>query len=108
MLRNYFDSFPFNEALFYGLLEFYIRNVEFKENPKDNNNAYEEFLGILVDGLRRAFENVPDSYRQINKIAKKYLRDYVPSIFLLKKAEKKIKEMEIQSRKEPETSKRPN
>ena len=106
MLRNYFDSFPFNEALFYGLLEFYIRHVEFKENPKDNNNAYEEFLGILVDGLRRAFENAPESYRQINKIAKKYLRDYVPSIFLLKKAEKKIKEMEIHSRKEPETNKR--
>lgn len=65
-------------------------------------------MGILVDGLRRAFENVPDSYRQINKIAKKYLRDYVLSIFLLKKAEKKIKEMEIQSRKEPETYKRPS
>lgn len=58
----------------------------------------------MVDGLRRAFENMPDSYRQINKIAKKYMRDYVPSIFLLKKAERKIKEMEIQSRKGPETN----
>jgi hypothetical protein len=34
-----------------------------------------------------------EDYRQVSKIARKYLRDYVPSIYLLKKAEKKIREM---------------
>jgi hypothetical protein len=70
-----------------------------KENTRDNNDIYEQFLSIIVDGLKRALENSPESYKQINKIAKKYLRDYVPSIYLLKKAEKKIKEMEILSKK---------
>lgn len=35
MLRNYFDSYPYSEELFLGLLEFYIKNVEFKESTKE-------------------------------------------------------------------------
>lgn len=102
MLRSYFDSFPFNENLLYGLLEFYIKHVEMKDNTKDSNEIYEQFLSIIVDGLRRAIENGVENYKQVNKISKKYLRDYIPSIYLLKKAEKKIKEMEIQTNKNKE------
>lgn len=30
VLRSYFDSFPYSERLFFGILEFYIKHVEFK------------------------------------------------------------------------------
>jgi lysyl-tRNA synthetase class I len=98
VLRSYFDSFPFSEALLFGLLEFYIKHIEFRETRE--NEIYEQFLAIVVDGLRRAMQNSPQDYRQIAKIARKYLRDYVPSIYLLKKAEKKIREMEMATRRE--------
>lgn len=78
--------------------------MEFRETR--DNEIYEQFLGIAVDGLRRALQNNPQEYRQIGKIVRKYLRDYVPSIYLLKKAEKKIREMEMAVRRGEESGKR--
>lgn len=44
-------------------------------------------------------ENTPDRYKHVSKVARKYLRNYITSIFLIKGAERKIKEMEIQVKK---------
>jgi hypothetical protein len=104
LLRSYFDTFPYHETLFLGILEFYIRHVEFRETR--DNDIYEQFLAIVVEGLRRALQNAPEEYRQVGKVARKYLRDYVPSIYLLKKAEKKIREMEMEARRESTGGKR--
>jgi hypothetical protein len=53
-------------------------------------------------------ENTPDRYKHVSKVARKYLRNYITSIFLIKGAERKIKEMEIQVKKSIDLiSKRP-
>lgn len=39
-------------------------------------------------------------------MTRKFLRDYVPSIYLLKKAEKKIREMEVAARRDINNGKR--
>lgn len=52
-----------------------------------------QFIKIVVDGLRRALQTLPDRYPQISKVARKIVREYVGSIFSVKSAEKQIKEM---------------
>jgi hypothetical protein len=54
---------------------------------------------VLSSGLRRAMENTPERYELIQKVALKNLRVYVNSIYLVKGAEKKIKEIEIEFKK---------
>jgi hypothetical protein len=54
----------------------------------------------MVSGLKRALENDSERYRHISKVARKYMRVYVTSIFLIKGAERKIKEMEMQVKRE--------
>ena len=35
MLKDYFESYPFHERIFFGLLDFYIKNVELKEGGRE-------------------------------------------------------------------------
>ena len=63
-------------------------------------------MSVAIEGLRRAYLNLPDDYRQLAKIVRKHLRDYIPSIYLLKRAEKRIREMEMAVRKEGTGGKR--
>ncbi|CAM6000900.1 unnamed protein product [Sphagnum balticum] len=44
-------------------------------------------------------ENYPDRYAHISRLARKHIRNYITSIFLVKGAERKIKEMEILTRR---------
>lgn len=46
----------------------------------------------------------PKRYSHISKLARKILREYVGSIFLIKAAERKIKEMEMIQRRNAERS----
>ena len=57
-------------------------------------------MSIILDGLIRALKTVPDRYGFICKLAKKHLRDYVANIFLLKRAEKNIKDNELKIKRE--------
>jgi hypothetical protein len=59
--------------------------VEYKED-KGSKKIYDEFESILILGLKRTRENCEDRYGFICKMAKKYLRSYVGSIFLVKGA----------------------
>lgn len=77
--------------MFFSLLQFYKNHVESKDNSKEGKEANDQFLAIILDGLSRAIKLVPDRYPYISKVARKYLRDFVPSIFLVKVAERKIK-----------------
>jgi hypothetical protein len=54
----------------------------------------------MVSGLKRALENDTERYGHVSKVARKYMRTYVTSIFLIKGAERKIKEMEMQVKRE--------
>lgn len=49
-------------------------------------------MNIVTNGLARAMENDKD-YHVIRKVVDKYMRDFVTSIFLIKAAERKIKEV---------------
>jgi len=61
----------------------------------------------LCNGLGRAIDNTPDKFKTLRKIAQKYLRDYITSIYSIKAAEKKIKETEINALKRNDSLKRP-
>ncbi len=56
-------------------------------------------MAVLCNGLARAFDNAPEKYKSLKKIAQKYLRDYITSIYSIKAAEKRIKETELQAQK---------
>ena len=90
---------PFHEELFFALLRFYRQNVELKENSKESKLIIDQFIAIVVDGLRRALELVPDRYVHVSKVTRKIMREYLGSIFLVKTAERKIKEMEMQEKR---------
>lgn len=49
-------------------------------------------MNIVTNGLARAMEN-DTNYSLIRNIVDKYMRDFVTSIFLIKAAERKIKEV---------------
>ena len=59
----------------------------------------DQFTEILVNGLSRALETVPDRYAHISKLSRKIMREYVGSIYSVKTAERKIKEMEMRQRR---------
>jgi hypothetical protein len=59
----------------------------------------DQFVEIVVEGLRRALQTLPERYSHINKLARKIMREYVGSIFSVKTAERKIKEMEMSERR---------
>lgn len=59
----------------------------------------DQFIEIVVEGLRRSIEVSIDRYGHISKLARQILREYVGSIFLVKTAERKIKEMEMFERR---------
>jgi len=40
----------------------------------------------MVSGLKRALENDGERYKHVSKVARKYMRVYVTSIFLIKGA----------------------
>jgi hypothetical protein len=86
LLKTYFDSSVYNEYLFLNYLEFFINHVEYKENSKDAKEVFEDFVAVLYNGLARAFENTPEKYKSLKKIAQKYLRDYITSIYSIKAA----------------------
>ena len=62
-------------------------------------------MNIVTNGLARAMENGRD-YHVVRKVVDKYMRDFVTSIFLIKAAERKIKEVEIKAKKNLSTLKR--
>ena len=62
-------------------------------------------MNIVTNGLARAMENDRD-YHVVRKVVDKYMRDFVTSIFLIKAAERKIKEVEIRTKKNLTTLKR--
>jgi hypothetical protein len=99
LLKTYFESSVYNEYLFLSYLEFFINHVEYKENSKDSKETYEDFVGIICNGLGRAFDNTPEKYKSLKKIVQKYLRDYIVSIYSIKASEKRIKESELQAHK---------
>jgi hypothetical protein len=100
LLASYFEAYPFHEGLFFALLRFYRQHVELKENSKDNKYITDQFIEALVNGLRRALETSPERYSHISKLANKIMREYLGSIYAIKTAERKIKEMETYFRRE--------
>ena len=44
MLRNYFELYPFNKRLFFGLLDFYIKHVELKEGGREGREISDQFI----------------------------------------------------------------
>ncbi len=53
-------------------------------------------MGIVVSGVRRAIENEEDKrVKVLKKVVNKMVRDYVTSIYLVKAAERRIKEVEF-------------
>jgi hypothetical protein len=57
----------------------------------------------MVSGLKRALENDNERYGHVSKVVRKYMRTYVTSIFLIKGAERKIREMEMQVKREADS-----
>lgn len=95
-LKSYFDGYPFHEGLFLALLRHYKQHVQLKEGSRESSQIVNQFIDTMVSGLRRALETVPHRYSHISKLAKKIMREYLGSIYQLKTAERKIKEMEMQ------------
>jgi hypothetical protein len=48
-------------------------------------------MSLVSIGLKRTLENTPERYELVSKVAKKCIRNYISSIYLVKAAERKIK-----------------
>ena len=104
LLRSYFEAYPFHEGLFFTVLRFYRNHVEVKEGSREGKMVIEQVMDIVVEGLRRAKETLPFRYSHISKLARKIMRDYVGTIYSVKTAERKIREMEMNYRRESQQS----
>ena len=100
ILKEYFNSYPFNEYLFLNYLEFFVKHIEYKDGTKEAKEVADEFVTTVLIGLKKAYECVSNAeYRGIKKRVNNQMRNYILSIYLIKGAERKIKEQEIELKK---------
>ena len=77
-------------------LEFFIKHIEYKDGIKESKEVADEFIDTILNGLKKAFSVLSSSdYKKLKKRINNLLRNYILSIYLIKGAERKIKEQEV-------------
>ena len=93
IFKDYFNSYPYSEYLFTNYLDFFVKHIEYKDGTKEAKEVADEFINAILTGLRKAYETLSEAdYNTIKKRVNHQMRNYILSIYLIKGAERKIKE----------------